>query len=410
MFKKILEKLAVLQVRHPYFVITLIILLSLIMYSFSSNVRTVAALENMLPYDLEEVKAFNILRDNNLGQDGIAIVVELSKDEFGYEQESLVNFNDTTKNKELKSEFHNYLKELDKTISNNPGVLDVISVTDYLDKGLTFKDSYIHGFFNDDYSKTMLFIKTDVSANDLAMNSLSNEIKNDLEGLGTPSGVKLSITGTPIIQQKLGELVNKDRKNTQWISTLLVYIITALVFSSFIAAIIPILIVSIAVNWLYGTMGYYDLPTSTLAGGVASMVIGIGIAYSLYLMNKFKFNRKKGLSIEEAMKTSVISAGTSLTASSMTTIAAFLAFMVGDMPEMGRFGLLMMIGVSYSFLFSIIGLPSLLVIEEQIYELIANKWRFGLEKEYELKKDKFERKSEKYKHHSDDNVFWGDEI
>ena len=113
-------------------------------------------------------------------------------------------------------------------------------------------------------------------------------------------------------------------------------------------------------------MGYNDLPISTLAGGVAAMVIGIGIDYAIHIMNKFKFERKKGLPIEEAVESALLNTGTALTATSLTTMAAFLAFIIGQMPEMARFGILMFIGVSYAFVFSIFGLPAFLILEEKI--------------------------------------------
>jgi len=46
----------------------------------SSQVRTVAALENMMPRDLGEIAAFNTLRDAGRGQDMVAVVIELKPD------------------------------------------------------------------------------------------------------------------------------------------------------------------------------------------------------------------------------------------------------------------------------------------------------------------------------------------
>jgi hypothetical protein len=69
-------------------------------------------------------------------------------------------------------------------------------------------------------------------------------------------------------------------------------------------------------------------------------------------------------------------------------MAAFLAFMVGVMPEMGRFGILMAIGIFYSLVFSIFGLPALLVIEEKIIYYFKSRLNFGIEGELHLEKNK----------------------
>ena len=48
-------------------------------YGGVADVRTVASLEQMMPKNVEEIKTFNMLRDNYLGQDMIAIVLELDR-------------------------------------------------------------------------------------------------------------------------------------------------------------------------------------------------------------------------------------------------------------------------------------------------------------------------------------------
>jgi predicted RND superfamily exporter protein len=148
-----------------------------------------------------------------------------------------------------------------------------------------------------------------------------------------------------------------------------------LIFRSFSSALVPIIVVTFSVTWLYGTMGYVDLPISTLAGGVAAMVIGIGIDFAIHIMNKYKYERKKGKQIAEAVSLAVVETGTALTATSFTTMAAFLAFLVGVMPEMGRFGILMAIGIAYSLIFSLFGLPALLILEDRLSQKLRSRTR-----------------------------------
>jgi len=219
------------------------------------------------------------------------------------------------------------------------------------------------------------------------MNLLSAKLKGIIEDAGHPPGIEIKCTGTPVIQQKLGELIAHDRSSTRWISTFFVFVITMLIFGTFTSAVVPIIIVTISVNWLYGTMGYANLPISTLAGGVAAMVIGIGIDFAIHILNKFKYERKKGMSIRRSIEEAVVETGTALTATSLTTMVAFLAFLAGAMPEMGRFGILMAIGIGYALIFSLFGLPALLILEERAIQMLRRKLRFGVEGEFSLKKD-----------------------
>lgn len=383
-----LRRIAHFQTEHPFISVLLIALLTVAMFGGVEQVRTVASLEQMMPKDLPEIKAFNTLRDTQHGKDLIAVVVRV--DPLSTDAEGVIDVRD--------KRVHDYLVHLSGSISSETDVLATYSYADVLaEYGSTLSDEeydalmdnayvkeMLRDFVNDDASVTLLLASTDVSTDDARMQMLATRVMRDVDSAGHPPGVKIEYTGTPVIQQKLGELIEHDRTSTQWISTLLVFMITLLIFGSFTSALVPIIVVTISVNWLYGTMGYNDLPISTLAGGVAAMVIGIGIDFAIHIMNKFKYERKKGLSIKNGIEMAVVDTGTALTATSVTTIAAFLAFLSGAMPEMGRFGILMAIGIGYALFFSLFGLPALLVIEEKIIYWLKDKVRFGVERELYL--------------------------
>lgn len=396
-FKKTLKKIAHFQVKHPYLTILLITIFTIMIFGGVSKVKTVASLEQMMPTSIQEIKAFNTLRDNGLGQDMIAIVLEVnntSSDPLGVQ--------DITDKRVF-----DYIQYLDYSLKKTPDILQtysLLTVFDYAlqqqgmqleNQGINTLDenlyqailannnpqlvSQINNYVNDDKTITFIIINTDVSANDPRMNSLATKIKSLVKSSGHPPGVKISLTGTPVIQQKLGQLIARDRLVTQRISTILVFLITMILFGTFTSAIVPIIVVTVSVNWLYGIMGYTNLPISTLAGGVAAMVIGIGIDYAIHLMNKFKNERKTGKNVEQAIESAVQNTGTALTGAAIATILAFLAFLLGNMPEMNRFGLLMAIGVGVSFILSLFGLPSLLIIEEKLIHKFYKKMSFGPE-------------------------------
>ncbi len=362
-YEDLLRRIAHFQVERPVLTVLLIAAATLMIYGGVSEVRTVTSLEQMMPRGIEEIRAFNTLRDNGMGQDLLGIVLTIDRESVsnreGVESEDVAR----------------YVERVESLLRDEP---DVLATYSYL--SAPFKDSFI----DKDGTTTYVLASTDVAANDERMKSLAERVRSIAMDAGIPLGVRVSFTGTPLIQQRLGELIAKDRKDTQVIATVLVFLLILLTFNTFSSALVPIIIVTISVNWLYGTMGYTGLPISTLAGGVAAMVIGIGIDFAIHIMNKFKYERKRGKSVKEAVELAVVETGTALTATSATTVAAFLAFLAGKMPEMGRFGTLMAIGIGYSLLFSVFGLPAMLVLEEKAIYYLKKKLRFGVEGELRL--------------------------
>lgn len=396
MIKKILRKIAHFQVLHPFISLFLILSLTIMIWGGISKVNTVASLELMMPKNIEEISAFNDLRDNHLGQDMIAII--LKTDSNSQSENGIFDIRD--------ERVYNYIKNLNNQLSKESNIIDIYSfdkIVDsynfqHLDYNQFIKNEKIpelNSFINSDYTTTVILLRTDLATDDLRMNMLSEKVKIIVEDQGNPPGVLISYTGTPMIQQKLGVLINKDRSNSQLLSTFLVFLVTALVFRSFLSALVPIIVVSVSINWLYGTMGYTALPVSTLSGGVAAMVIGIGIDFSIHIMNKFKYEIKKGNSIKDSIELALTHTGIALFVTTATTVAAFLAFLFGVMPEMGRFGLLMTIGIIYSLIFAIFLLPTLLILEEMLIYYVKDKVKFGIDGELHLEVNDIKNKNKK---------------
>lgn len=387
-YKSLLRRIAHAQVRHPVITVLLVIAITLIFMGGAGRVRTVAALENMMPADLDEIAAFNTLRDEGRGQDMIAVVIER-------DPESTILQPDI-----LTWTVYRHVKEVSDRLQGQQDILAVHSLSTFLEArngGTPLEEERFHqlvaddtvkggmkDYVNDARTNTLVIATTDVSANDERMQLLAQRTRSELSSIGHPNGIRHKLTGTPIIQQELGKLIAHDRQATKNYSTLFVFLIVMLIFGTFTSAIVPILVVTISVTWLYGTMGYAGLPISTLAGGVAAMVIGIGIDYAIHLMNRYKYERKKGMSVEQGIEEAVTDTGLATTGAAVTTMLAFIAFLTGAMPEMHRFGLLMTIGVAYSFLLTITALPAMLILEERIFFRLRPHLHFGPEGEYFL--------------------------
>ncbi len=384
LYKKALRRIAQFQTSNPFAVIIALLALTVLIAGGIPDVRTVASLEKMMPEDMEEIKYFNVLRDNFLGKDMIGIVIEVdmeSQNEKGIF---------SVKDKRVLE----YIESLREQISQEADVIETFAVTDILKRinndrlpdeqefDSLLKDeetsNLLRNYINDDFSATYVVVNTDVGRDDRRLSNLAEAIKQDIEDAGRPPGIGIRLAGVPLIQQELSRMIKSSMLNSLWSSILLVFLITFLLYRSFVSSLLPLIVVFVSVTWLYGTMGYFNLGISTLAGGVAAIVIGVGIDYAIHLMNRYKYERKQGKKIEEAVEEAVVSTGTALFVTAGTTLAAFFAFLFGTMPEMGRFGTLMIIGISYSLVFTTIGLPAMLVAEEKLVAFRKSKRHYGV--------------------------------
>lgn len=346
-----LETLTDFQERHAVEVIIFFLFLSIAMLPGMARVETIVALENMMPASSTPVEGFNNLRAEGLGKDSIAIQVTAGQNEEGVQS--------ITENKSIY-----YVNSLSGEIKDIYGVTSV------------YNPNTVEGLTDESKHTSVIIAYTFVGDSGKEMERIFDEIRQETS-YNRPKGIETQISGVPAVQQRLSGMVQRDKNVTTAISLVLVFFITLALFQgSFSSAIMPLLVVALSVVWLYGTMGYLGIPLSTLAGSVAALVIGIGIDYSVHILNTYRFHRRDN-TIGEALSEAVGETGVAIIATSITTISAFMAFLTGKMPEMHRFGLIMSMGIGYALLFSFFLLPSIFVLEEKIMKRIHESinWR-----------------------------------
>ncbi|MBC5793343.1 MAG: MMPL family transporter [Nanohaloarchaea archaeon] len=351
MSQKILEKITTIQEKHPTKIVLLFVFLSLAMIPGMARVETIVALENMMPSSSTPVEGVNNLRAEGIGKDSIAVKISTGKMEDGVQS---IHDNRTEE----------YIQDLSNDIRKINGVTQVMSPLQR------------EGLVDERDQNAVITAYTYLGDSGSEMDRIFNEIEEQTK-YEKPEGVETEISGVPAVQQRLSSMVSRDKNVTTMISLGLVFLITLGLFQgSFSSALMPLIVVALSVIWLYGTMGYLGIPLSTLAGSVAALVIGIGIDYSVHILNTYRFHRKDN-TIGEALSEAVGETGVAILATSITTISAFMAFLTGMMPEMHRFGLIMSIGIGYALLFSFLLLPSVFVLEEKVMKKIHESidWR-----------------------------------
>ena len=346
-----LEKLTEFQEQHALEVVILFVLLSVAMIPGMARVETIVALENMMPSSSTPVEGVNDLRAQGLGKDTVAVQITTGTTEDGVKS--------ITENRTKE-----YIRGLSDRINDIQGITEVITPLE-------------RSRLIDERKQNAVIVAYSFSGDSgTEMDRIFQDIEQELI-YERPEGLETEISGVPAVQQRLSEMVSRDKNVTTMISLVLVFFITLGLFQgSFSSALMPLIVVGLSVVWLYGTMGYLGIPLSTLAGSVAALVIGIGIDYSVHILNTYRFHRRDN-TIGEALSEAVGETGVAIVATSITTISAFMAFLSGMMPEMHRFGLIMSIGIAYALLFSFFLLPSVFVLEEKIMQKIHDSidWR-----------------------------------
>ncbi|RLF31352.1 MAG: hypothetical protein DRM98_05730, partial [Thermoplasmata archaeon] len=255
------------------------------------------------------------------------------------------------------------LKDIENSWVNCDTVPDKGTSTNILFyKPFFFKDLQISakGFLSKDYdinSKTASCImiigvnNTGDYENSLRIN---REVINQLKEIdSTYNYVHVEGTGEGVISTQINEITSKANQVIMPMIFIIIIVILLISFRKISYVILPLFALSISIIWTFGTMVLLDIPFSTIAVAVVPLLLGLGVDYSVHLSHNYRSELARGKTPAEAIKLSVIEIGTAMFLAMITTVIAFLSFLTATVPPMRDFGLILALGIIYTFITAI---------------------------------------------------------
>jgi len=165
--------------------------------------------------------------------------------------------------------------------------------------------------------------------------------------------IAIEVTGESVVSSQINELTTEA--NTVLGPAIFIIIIIILFFSfrRFSYVFLPIIALAISTIWLLGTMILLGIEFNVIAVALIPLILGLGVDYSVHLFHNYRTEIEKGKKPGEAIKQSVKEIGTAMFLAWLTTFIAFMSFLSSSIPPIRDFGILLALGVSYTFITAI---------------------------------------------------------
>ncbi|MCL6573124.1 MAG: MMPL family transporter [Bacillus sp. (in: Bacteria)] len=219
---------------------------------------------------------------------------KLLESEFGQSKSSIILVFE--KDKPVKSDdFKVFIENTFKNVKNFDGAEQIITP---FDRDGMVKDNYAYGLLT--FNKKA--------------ESLGTEIGQLQEILKNEKGLKVSMTGEPLIVQDLNTASQEDLAKAEMIGLPIALLVLILAFGGLVAASIPIIIGVVSILTTMGTVYFFSYGTD-LTIFILNIIPMIGLAlsidFALLFINRYK-EEVQTKSIEEAIKITVATAGRSI--------------------------------------------------------------------------------------------------
>lgn len=283
-----------------------------------------------LPEDMETVQGQNILMDD-FGKGGFSIIT-------------------------VESTKANEVKVLEEKIADVDYVDTVLNLESVVNPSVPidmYSDELKDNIENTDATMLIVFFETSTSADEtLSAIDEIREIKDD----------NFYVSGLSALVNDLKRNCEKEEPIYVTLAVVFACLIMMLLLDSYLAPIIFLVSIGIAILYNMGT-NYFMGEISYITKAIAAVLqLGVTMDYSIFLWHAYEENIKVNDNHKEAMAKAIDSTLVSVSGSSITTIAGFLALCFMSYTMGTDLGIVMAKGVVLGVISSITILPSLLLI------------------------------------------------
>ncbi len=161
-------------------------------------------------------------------------------------------------------------------------------------------------------------------------------------------------TGTPVQNYEYIEVLRKSYLEAALWAFVSILVLMTIHFRRIHLVLLALFPLALAVLWTLGIMGIFHIPFNPANIVTLPLMIGIGVAFGIYVVDRYQESGKIDLFSN--------STGKSILLSGMTTMIGFGALMISQYRGMYDIGFLMFLSVGLCLVASLVLLPSFLVL------------------------------------------------
>ncbi|MCS5533126.1 MAG: MMPL family transporter [Candidatus Poseidoniaceae archaeon] len=211
-------------------------------------------------------------------------------------------------------------------------------------------------------SSTLWVLEIDPNMDTQHRKIFQDQMRDEFAKLTEESELTYGVVSLDLISHDIDQGTFDNLATLIFLALLVVIILLSIAFRSMRGVIFPLIGLSSALIWTYGSLNFFGTQFSALEVAVAPLVLGLGIDYAIHLQRAYVSIREEYPEPAEAWARACTRLSVPLVLAVITTVAAFLANIISPLPPLATFGLALAIGVICAFLSATLVVGSLHII------------------------------------------------
>ncbi len=312
----------------------------------------------------------------------VRVSADLINKNFGGSEDISVWFRGDCKDPALLNRLNAYADSLKK----NPGVGNVFSIADVVkemskaiyDPGDTWYDripdsrNAVAQFFelynmggdpedfeqlvDFDYKNAQMMVRVNNGSTKVV-----NDVVRQIRELTRKDPDFAGIGGYGYINARLSDLIIRGQERSLALALIVVALLVMMIFRSVRSGLFISVPLAGAMVVLFGLMGYSGIELDTATAMLSSIMIGVGVDYTIHFLWRYMLEKGSGKSYEEAVYTTITTTGRGITFNALSVIVGFSALLISSFTPIRFFGFLVVISIASCLVGAMVLVPALIL-------------------------------------------------
>lgn len=313
-------------------------------------------------------KISNMINENYGGSSSMSVIVDgdIREPAVLREIDKIQSFLDTIPDIGYTLSLVDFIKEMNQAMhSSNPAYYTIPESRELVAQYLLLysfqsSDGTLDTYVDYDYQQAQLVIRIstfDVDRMRVLQTRLNEFIAANIHVENQPKA-----EGYAVLMAHLIPLMVNGQIRSLFVSLFFVALIIGVFFRSGLAALLSVLPLTTAIVSVFGMMGYFDVYLNAGTSMLSSIVVGVGIDYTIHFLYRFRVEIQGGASDLDAMHATLKTTGQGILFNALAVMVGFAVNMLSNFLPIYFFGWLIVVSILVCTIGSMTLLPVLVML------------------------------------------------
>jgi len=192
-------------------------------------------------------------------------------------------------------------------------------------------------------------------------NKMVRQLRDDIKSFTADFPAKVTVGGYAFIMNDFAQKIINGQVSSLVFALAIVLILLAIIFRSFKGGLTGSIPLAASILIQFGVMGLTGVAIDAATALLSSIMIGVGVDFTIQFLWRYKIELQKGLKHSEAISATYRTTGRSIVINGLSVMAGFSATFLSGFLSIRFFGYLTLLAIGSCLLYAVIVMPAFML-------------------------------------------------